>query len=217
MLGAGSPFWHFVFRCTSKRLKRKRRKASRGISSISVYFHEEPSSLLFIYIYSWLRLPQLFWVSWYFSIHFLSSRVNFQLLPISLKTSLSTHFLSSCLFYQIACFYHLSNHREKNQEAELYSQWMMRWTLMYFLFLGAWHLATTTPADLSSLIWLHTCFLFSFSSRSISTSDTHWFFCFPFFLTSYSPSIVLHTDMFTQKTTTKMTKYCTFILSAGCK
>lgn len=185
------------------------------LSKTGVLNHPLFASYSLLYIYSWLWLPQLFWVGWYFSIHFLSSRVSLQLLPISSKTSLSTHFLSSCLFYQIACFYHLSNHNEKNQEAELYSQWMMRRTLMYFLFLVAWNLTTTTPADLSSLIWLHTCFLFSFSGWAY-IHPRHSLILFSLFPHQLSPSTVLQTDMFSQKIT-KMTRYCTFILSAGCK
>lgn len=138
-----------------------------------------------------------------------------KLLPIPWKMSWSTHFLSSCLFYQIAYFYHPIKHSEKIKRQALHSQWMMKWILMHSLFLMAWGMTTTTPAVLSSLIWLHTWFSSHFFQ--LTPYPLKHSLIFKNFLISYFPfKYAENWHVFTEDPI-KMIKYWTFTCSASCE
>lgn len=101
-----------------------------------------------------------------------------KLFPVSLKISPSTHFLLLVLPH---CLFLPHRPQSENQEAStLFSVNDEMNMDTFFLFLMARILTTTTPAVLSSLIWLHTCFLFNFSSWPYIHLNTHWSFVFPF-------------------------------------
>lgn len=74
-----------------------------GVLSPLPFFFLQP-----LYTYAWLWLPQLLWISWHFSIHFLSSRVRFQsYFPFHWKHLWAYIFvmlfvLTNCLFLKLS-------------------------------------------------------------------------------------------------------------------
>lgn len=93
----------------------------------------------------------------------------------------------------------------------------MKWTLVHLLFLTAWSLTTTPLAVLSSDLASHLLFIPFFQLSLKYLLKYSLIFYFLFCLTSYFPSIRLRVAMFLQKTTTKMTKYWTFIFQPFAK